>query len=159
MLWVLMTLLAGSSDQSEARAEESPPFARGLKFLFPAPKNYHNVSLFVSEGQMPKAKSSSWRNAQKWSCREEKQGWLLYTSIDPDAEILPGERPKATKLLYLAYRTTPPKRADEKGDVPLVFMSDVVEPHCYWAFEQYQHPERTRLRFQAKACSGDFKDY
>lgn len=155
----LVPWLAGSSNRFEACAEERPSFARALKFDFPSPKNYHSVSLYVSDGQIPKAKSSSWRDAQKWSCREEKQGWLLYTSVEADAEIPPGLQRREHKRMYLAYRMAHPEKATEKSDVPLVLMSETVEPNCYWTFERGDRFTKTRLRFHARASSGDFKGF
>ena len=63
------------------------------------------------------------------------------------------------KRLYLAYRTVPPKKVDGKKDVPLVFMSETVEPHCYWTFEKGEPFTKTELLFHAMASTGDFKGF
>jgi len=146
-----------------ARAEDKPKdFATGLQFLFPPPKNYHNVSLFIFEKKTARAKSSSWRKAQPWACRKEDQGWLIYASIRPDDEIGPGEIPAEIKRGYLAYRTSPPANADDQPDdphAPLVIISKTLEPHCDWQFENSDIPDKTRLRFHAKATTGEFKGW
>ena len=147
----LMTLLAVSSDH--AQAEEGRDFARGLKF------SMRGGSLYVADGQMPQVKHASYKKSQKWAFRKEKEGWLLYTSIQPDAEAVPGEPQQKFKRMYLAYRTAPPEKVAGKADMPLLYMSEKVEPNCYWDFVLYEPLMSTRSSFWAKATCGDFKGF
>jgi hypothetical protein len=160
---VLAVAAGGWLLPAAARAADKPKdFAIGLQFLFPPPKNYHNVSLYIFEKETARAKSSSYRKAQPWACRKEDRGWLIYASIRPDDEIGPGEVPPRIKRGYLAYRTSPPAKADDQPDdpnAPLVIISKTLEPHCYWQFENEDIPDRTSLRFHAKATTGDFKGW
>ena len=92
-------------------------------------------------------------------CEDSTHPTSLDTSIEADAEVLPGTPRVAFKRMYLAYRTAPPEKAAAKSDVPLVFMSETVEPHCYWTLEQAEPFTKTEMLFRAKATCGDFKDF